>query len=46
VFGLKKTDAIPHQLIKELLGKMSIAEWIEVYENVIKNNSIIIMKVL
>jgi len=32
----KKTDAIPHQLIKELLGKISIAEWIEVYENTIK----------
>jgi len=28
----KKPDAIPYDLIKELLGKMTVDEWIEIYE--------------
>ncbi|MFD1062810.1 DUF1801 domain-containing protein [Winogradskyella litorisediminis] len=34
----KKVDDIPYDLIKELLGKMTVNEWIAIYENVIKNN--------
>lgn len=33
----KKTDDIPYDLIKELLGKMSVEEWITIYESAIKN---------
>jgi len=32
----KKVDDIPYDLIKELLGKMSVQEWINIYENAIK----------
>ena len=32
----KKIDDIPYDLIEELLGKMSVEEWIEIYENAIK----------
>ncbi len=32
----KKIDDIPFDLIAQLLGKMSVAEWIEIYENAIK----------
>ena len=28
----KKIDDIPYQLIEQLLGKMSVEEWIEIYE--------------
>lgn len=33
----KKVDDIPYDLIKELLGKMSVEEWIDIYETDIKN---------
>lgn len=32
----KKIDDIPYELIEQLLGKMSVAEWIEIYENAFK----------
>lgn len=32
----KKNDDIPYDLIEELLGKMSVEEWIEIYESTIK----------
>ena len=32
----KKMDDIPYDLISELCGKISVAEWIETYENQIK----------
>ncbi len=32
----KKVDDIPYDLIKELLGKMTVKEWIEIYESAIK----------
>lgn len=32
----KKTDDIPYGLIQELLGKMSVKEWISIYETAIK----------
>lgn len=32
----KKIDDIPYDLIEELLGKMSVEEWIEIYESAIK----------
>ncbi len=32
----KKIDAIPYDLIEALLGKMSVEEWIEIYEKTIK----------
>jgi len=32
----KKIDAIPYDLIEQLLGKMSVEEWIKIYENVFK----------
>lgn len=32
----KKIDDIPYDLIKELLGKMTIEEWIEIYETAVK----------
>ena len=32
----KKIDDIPYNLIKELLGKMSVKEWIDIYESAIK----------
>lgn len=32
----KKIDDIPYDLIKELLGKMTVEEWIEIYESAIK----------
>ena len=32
----KKMDDIPYDLIVELLGKMSVDEWIDIYENAIK----------
>ena len=32
----KKVDDIPYDLIKELLGKMTIEEWISIYESAIK----------
>lgn len=33
----KKIDDIPYDLIGELAGKMTPMEWIEIYEDVIKN---------
>ena len=33
----KKVDDIPYDLIKELLTKMSVDEWITIYESAIKN---------
>ncbi|MBT8246083.1 MAG: DUF1801 domain-containing protein [Winogradskyella sp.] len=32
----KKIDAIPYDLIEQLLGRMSIKEWIDIYESTIK----------
>lgn len=32
----KKLDAIPYELIGELISKVSVKEWIEMYENTIK----------
>lgn len=32
----KKIDDIPYDLIEQLLGKMSVEEWIDIYENAIK----------
>jgi len=32
----KKIDDIPFDLIEQLLGKMSVEEWITIYENAIK----------
>ena len=32
----KKIDDIPYDLIKELLGKMTVKDWIEIYEVAIK----------
>lgn len=32
----KKVDDIPYDLIKELLGKMTVEEWIKIYETAIK----------
>jgi len=32
----KKTEAIPYDLIEELLGKMSVKEWIYIYEEALK----------
>ena len=32
----KKIDDIPYDLIEQLLGKMSVEEWIRIYENAIK----------
>ena len=32
----KKVDDIPYELIKELLGKMTVEEWIAIYEAAIK----------
>ena len=32
----KKMEDIPYDLIEQLLGKMSVDEWIEIYEKVIK----------
>ena len=32
----KKTDDIPYDLIEQLLGKMSVDEWIDIYEKTIK----------
>jgi hypothetical protein len=32
----KKTDDIPHALLGELASKMSVEEWIDVYERQIK----------
>ncbi|WP_034060875.1 DUF1801 domain-containing protein [Lacinutrix jangbogonensis] len=32
----KKIDAIPYDLIEQLLGKMSLEEWIEIYEKAYK----------
>ncbi len=32
----KRVDDIPYDLIKELLGKMTVEEWIEIYESAIK----------
>ncbi len=32
----KKVDDIPYDLIEELLGKMTVEEWIEIYETAIK----------
>jgi len=33
----KKMDDIPYDLIKDLLGKMTVEEWITIYESTIKN---------
>jgi len=33
----KKMNDIPYDLIEELLGKMSVKEWINIYESNIKN---------
>jgi hypothetical protein len=32
----KKPDDIPYDLIGELAGKVSVSDWIEVYERVMK----------
>ncbi|WP_411766366.1 DUF1801 domain-containing protein [Winogradskyella sp. A3E31] len=32
----KKVDDIPYDLIEELLGKMTVEEWIDIYESAIK----------
>ena len=32
----KKVEDIPYDLIKELMGKMTVEEWIEIYESAIK----------
>jgi len=32
----KKMDDIPYDLIEQLLGKMSVKEWIGIYETAIK----------
>jgi hypothetical protein len=32
----KKIEDIPYDLIQELLGKMSVEEWVGIYENTIK----------
>lgn len=32
----KKIDDIPYDLIKELLGKMTVEEWIDIYESAVK----------
>ena len=32
----KKMDDIPYELIKELCGKMTVDEWIQIYESAIK----------
>lgn len=32
----KKTEDIPYDLIEELMGKMSVEEWIDIYEKTIK----------
>ena len=32
----KKMDDIPYNLIEQLMGKMSVEEWINIYENAIK----------
>ena len=32
----KKIDDIPYDLIEQLIGKMSVEEWVEIYENTIK----------
>ncbi len=32
----KKVDQIPYDLIKELVQKMSVQDWIEIYESIIK----------
>ncbi|WP_299116032.1 DUF1801 domain-containing protein [uncultured Winogradskyella sp.] len=32
----KKVDDIPYDLIKELLGKMTVEEWITIYETALK----------
>ena len=32
----KKIEDIPYDLIEQLLGKMSVKEWINIYENAIK----------
>ncbi len=32
----KKNDDIPYDLIEELMAKMSVEEWISIYENTIK----------
>ncbi len=34
----KKMDDIPFQLLAELAGKMTVAEWIDVYETQYKAN--------
>ncbi|AUS04798.1 DUF1801 domain-containing protein [Pseudotamlana carrageenivorans] len=34
----KKVEAIPYQLIGELVCKLSVADWISVYEKAIKRN--------
>ncbi|OBQ57126.1 DUF1801 domain-containing protein [Tamlana sp. s12] len=34
----KKVEAIPYELIGELTTKLSVAEWIALYENAIKRN--------
>ena len=33
----KKMEDIPYDLIKQLLGKISVEEWIDIYETTIKN---------
>ena len=32
----KKTDDIPYDLITQLLSKMNVEEWIDIYEKTIK----------
>jgi hypothetical protein len=34
----KKMDDIPYDLIAQLVGKMSVEEWIDIYESTIKKN--------
>ena len=35
----KKIDQIPYDLIAELVSKISVVEWIDCYENQIKNQN-------
>jgi hypothetical protein len=34
----KKMDDIPYDLIAQLVGKMSVEEWVDIYESTIKKN--------
>lgn len=36
MLGLRKIDEIPYDLIGELMKKMSVEEWINIYESNLK----------